>query len=75
MSRIMTCARGIAALLQGASYEDTGLPECFLPTPERLAKHALRTAADGVGKVERGAGVDGENVDKSAKGGWGCVVA
>ncbi|KIJ23063.1 hypothetical protein M422DRAFT_196383, partial [Sphaerobolus stellatus SS14] len=36
MARIMTCARGIAKLLQGASWSETGLPECFEPTSERL---------------------------------------
>ncbi|KAK7452687.1 hypothetical protein VKT23_012088 [Stygiomarasmius scandens] len=36
MARTFTCSRGIAALLRGESYESTGLPECFQPTPERL---------------------------------------
>lgn len=27
----MTCTRGLAALIQGASWESTGLPERFLP--------------------------------------------
>ncbi|KAK6977607.1 FAD dependent oxidoreductase [Favolaschia claudopus] len=37
MARIMTCARGLARLIQGGSWEATGLPECFQPTRERLA--------------------------------------
>jgi len=36
MAKIMTCARGIAKLLRGGAWEDTGLPECFQPTSERL---------------------------------------
>nr|GAT43260.1 predicted protein [Mycena chlorophos] len=47
MARIMTCARGIAQLLEGATYAETGLPECFLPTKERLEKHALAKAPNG----------------------------
>ncbi|KAJ7062699.1 FAD dependent oxidoreductase [Mycena amicta] len=42
MSRIMTCAKGLAAVVQGASYASTGLPECFLPTAERLAPPSSR---------------------------------
>ncbi|KAF8526631.1 FAD dependent oxidoreductase [Hysterangium stoloniferum] len=37
MARIMTCARGIAALVRGEDWSVTGLPECFEPTPERLS--------------------------------------
>ncbi|KAF7376751.1 Fad dependent oxidoreductase [Mycena sanguinolenta] len=36
MARIMTCARGLAALIQGGSWESTGLPECFQPRSNRL---------------------------------------
>ncbi|KAJ6456500.1 FAD dependent oxidoreductase [Mycena sanguinolenta] len=43
MARIMTCAKGLAALIQGESWESTGLPECFQPTRERLARPAHRT--------------------------------
>ncbi len=38
MARTFTCSRGIAALMRGESWESTKLPECFQPTPERLAK-------------------------------------
>ncbi|KAJ7122009.1 FAD dependent oxidoreductase [Mycena crocata] len=37
MARIMTCAKGLAALIQGSSWDSTRLPECFQPTRERLA--------------------------------------
>ncbi|KAF7334780.1 FAD dependent oxidoreductase [Mycena sanguinolenta] len=43
MARIMSCAKGLAALIQGDSWESTGLPECFEPTHERLARPAHRT--------------------------------
>ncbi|KAF8138037.1 FAD dependent oxidoreductase [Mycena galopus ATCC 62051] len=49
MARIMTCARGLAALVQGGSWESTGLPECFQPTPERLAR---RRSGHKIVKVE-----------------------
>ncbi|EJD51150.1 FAD dependent oxidoreductase [Auricularia subglabra TFB-10046 SS5] len=38
MARIWTAAPGIAMLMNGAPWEDTGLPECFNLTPERLAR-------------------------------------
>lgn len=37
MARTFTCSKGIAALIRGESWESTKLPECFQPTPERLA--------------------------------------
>ncbi|KAI0843393.1 FAD dependent oxidoreductase [Hypoxylon sp. FL0890] len=36
MARISTCARGVAKLILGGSWKDTGLPECFEMTEERL---------------------------------------
>ncbi|THH16072.1 hypothetical protein EW146_g4508 [Bondarzewia mesenterica] len=36
MARIMTCSKGLAALIRGETWESTKLPECFQPTPERL---------------------------------------
>jgi hypothetical protein len=51
MARIMTCARGLAALIQGASWESTGLPECFQPTRERLARPKQVVTHD-IGKQE-----------------------
>jgi len=36
MARIMSCARGMAKMLCGADYKATGLPECFLPSEDRL---------------------------------------
>ncbi|KIJ24528.1 hypothetical protein M422DRAFT_274673 [Sphaerobolus stellatus SS14] len=37
MARIMTCARGLAALMRGESWSATGLPECFEPTEKRMS--------------------------------------
>ncbi|KAJ7875552.1 FAD dependent oxidoreductase [Mycena olivaceomarginata] len=51
MARIMTCARGLAALIQGASWESTGLPECFQPTRARLARPKQVVTHD-IGKQE-----------------------
>jgi len=39
MARIMTCAQGVAKLLRGGMWEDTGLPDCFQPTSERLIRN------------------------------------
>ncbi|ORY26997.1 putative FAD dependent oxidoreductase [Naematelia encephala] len=36
MARIFTCSPGLARLIQGASWSETGLPECFQVTKERL---------------------------------------
>ncbi|KAI1388188.1 FAD dependent oxidoreductase [Hypoxylon trugodes] len=38
MARIFTCAPGVAKLILGGSWQDTGLPECFEITKERLEK-------------------------------------
>ncbi|KAI6093021.1 FAD dependent oxidoreductase [Hypoxylon rubiginosum] len=38
MARIFTCAPGVAKLILGGSWEDTGLPECFEITEQRLNK-------------------------------------
>ncbi|KAI0846611.1 FAD dependent oxidoreductase [Daldinia vernicosa] len=38
MARIFTCAPGIAKLILGGSWDDTGLPECFEITEERLER-------------------------------------
>ncbi|KAI1807799.1 FAD dependent oxidoreductase [Daldinia bambusicola] len=38
MARIFTCAPGVAKLILGGSWDDTGLPECFEITEERLEK-------------------------------------
>lgn len=45
MARIFTCAPGVAKLMLGGSWSDTGLPECFELTEERLAK--LRKGVSG----------------------------
>ncbi|EAL17431.1 hypothetical protein CNBM2350 [Cryptococcus deneoformans B-3501A] len=41
MARIFTAAPALAKMVQGATYAETGLPECFEITQERLEK--LRT--------------------------------
>lgn len=46
MARIFTCAPGLVKLMQGGSWEQTGLPECFNSTEarlDRLAKGSMET--------------------------------
>lgn len=38
MARIFTSAPGVAKLVLGGSWPDTGLPECFELTAERLER-------------------------------------
>ncbi|KAI5925992.1 FAD dependent oxidoreductase [Camillea tinctor] len=38
MARIFTCAPGLVKLIRGGQWSDTGLPECFELTEERLDK-------------------------------------
>lgn len=40
MARIFTCAPGLAKLITGGTWEDTGLPECFRMSEERLQRLA-----------------------------------
>ncbi|ORY35319.1 putative FAD dependent oxidoreductase [Naematelia encephala] len=40
MARIFTAAPGIVKLMQGATWAETGLPECFEVSEERLARLA-----------------------------------
>ncbi len=42
MARIFTCAPGVAKLVTGKSWSETGLPECFQLTKERVAKMAAK---------------------------------
>ncbi|KAJ7812406.1 FAD dependent oxidoreductase-domain-containing protein [Mycena olivaceomarginata] len=51
MARVMTRTRGLATLIQGGSCESTGLPECFQPTRERLAR-PKQVATHNIGKQE-----------------------
>lgn len=39
MARTTLCSRGIAALIAGKPWADTGLPECFEPTFARFKQH------------------------------------
>ncbi|KAF7299937.1 Fad dependent oxidoreductase [Mycena chlorophos] len=55
MARIMTCAKGLAALMRGAAHtwEETGLPECFAPSEERLGGPARgRAVVHNIGQRE-----------------------
>ncbi|WRT68995.1 uncharacterized protein IL334_005977 [Kwoniella shivajii] len=36
MARIFTCSKGLAQLVQGSTWSQTGLPECFQVTSERI---------------------------------------
>ncbi|KAJ4473002.1 FAD dependent oxidoreductase [Lentinula aciculospora] len=38
MARIASCAKGLAMLISGGSWADSGLPECFQPTRQRMRK-------------------------------------
>jgi hypothetical protein len=38
MARIFTCAPGLVKLINGSSWEQTGLPECFEVTVSRLER-------------------------------------
>lgn len=40
MARIFTCAPGLVKVINGAAWEETGLPTCFNSTTDRLAKLA-----------------------------------
>ncbi|KAL4934794.1 hypothetical protein BDV06DRAFT_229443, partial [Aspergillus oleicola] len=44
MARIFTCAPGVAKLIAGKSWAETGLPECFLFSEERMMKLGLSQA-------------------------------
>ncbi|KAJ5388711.1 FAD dependent oxidoreductase, partial [Penicillium cosmopolitanum] len=43
MARIFTCAPGVARLVFQGDWKDTGLPECFQFTPERLSRLSAGT--------------------------------
>ncbi|KAJ7162305.1 FAD dependent oxidoreductase [Mycena filopes] len=51
MARIMTCARGLASVIQGGTWASTGLPECFRPTRERLSAPA-QAVVHNIGKQD-----------------------
>jgi hypothetical protein len=42
MARIFTCAPGVAKLVTGKNWSETGLPECFELTKDRVAKMAVK---------------------------------
>lgn len=43
MARIFTCAPGIAKIMLGKDWDDTGLPECFKFSEERLTRLSTKT--------------------------------
>ncbi|KAJ3807149.1 FAD dependent oxidoreductase, partial [Lentinula aff. lateritia] len=43
MARIASCAKGLATLMFGGSWSDTGLPGCFRPTKERMRNKTMET--------------------------------
>ncbi|KAJ7121968.1 FAD dependent oxidoreductase-domain-containing protein [Mycena crocata] len=51
MARIMTCAKGLATVIQGGAWQITGLPECFQPTRERLSAPA-QVVVHNIGKQD-----------------------
>lgn len=38
MARIFNCAPGLVKIIRGGEWEDTGLPECFAASEDRLKK-------------------------------------
>ncbi|KAJ7322820.1 FAD dependent oxidoreductase [Mycena albidolilacea] len=53
MARIMTCAKGLAAVIQGGQWESTGLPECFQPSPERMSAPAAAPAGGWLNSIAK----------------------
>ena len=45
MARIFNCAPGVVKIINGGKWEDTGLPECFDITEERLQNLSKGVAA------------------------------
>ncbi|KAJ7034079.1 hypothetical protein C8F04DRAFT_956985 [Mycena alexandri] len=48
------CDRGLASLIQGGTWDSTGLPECFKPTHERRLARGRRV----VDMINVGTGVE-----------------
>lgn len=72
----MTAAPGLVKLMQGGSWADTELPECYEITKERLTRLQEKMEKDGVAGFPRLAGVkQPEANDGSKSAGSGCVVA
>ncbi|WVW79257.1 hypothetical protein I302_101224 [Kwoniella bestiolae CBS 10118] len=42
MARIFTCSKGLAQMVQGSTWSETGLPECYQVTEERLKGQEYR---------------------------------
>ncbi|KAE8164539.1 FAD dependent oxidoreductase [Aspergillus tamarii] len=43
MARIFTCAPGVTKIMLGKGWDDTGLPECFRFSEERLSRLSTKT--------------------------------
>lgn len=75
-ARIMTAAPGLVKLMQGGSWADTGLPECYEITKERLTRLREKMEKDGVAGFPRLAGPNqSETKGASKSAGSGCTVA
>lgn len=48
MARIFTCAPGLVKLISGGTWADTGLPECFQYSADRLSKAAQKMKKESV---------------------------
>jgi glycine/D-amino acid oxidase-like deaminating enzyme len=48
MARIFTCAPGLVKLITGGTWADTGLPECFQYSADRLSKAAQKMKKESV---------------------------
>lgn len=72
----MTAAPGLVKLMQGGSWADTALPECYEITKERLTRLQEKMEKDGVAGFPRLAGVkQPEAKDTSTSVGSGCILA
>ncbi|KEF62115.1 uncharacterized protein A1O9_00087 [Exophiala aquamarina CBS 119918] len=48
MARIFTCAPGLVKMITGGTWADTGLPECFQYSADRLSKAAQKMKKESV---------------------------
>lgn len=48
MARIFTCAPGVVKIMMGANWDETGLPECFEYSADRLSRALQKSQAGSV---------------------------
>ncbi|KAK5952410.1 hypothetical protein OHC33_006453 [Knufia fluminis] len=48
MARIFTCASGLVKIMLGGTWDETGLPECFQYSVDRLSKSAQKSSKGSV---------------------------